>query len=113
MLCTHYAHTQQAHFIKKENQVFVHSDNGILLLQPFSDSIIRIAFAAGDTIPVKNEIAVIKAPQKVDYKVYEKNGEIFLQTKVLTAQVGVSEVKYLEHKRPILVWHLCFSKSCN
>lgn len=64
MLCTRYAYTQHAHFIDKENQVFVHLDNGILLLQPFSDSIIRVAFAAGDTIPVKNEIAVIKLLKK-------------------------------------------------
>jgi alpha-D-xyloside xylohydrolase len=74
-------------FVREASGIRVTVPNGLLRLQVFSDRIIRVSFAPGESIPSKEEFSVVKLPQTTGWKAVRDKDNIVLDTRLVTARV--------------------------
>lgn len=97
----------QFHYIKKGNGVQIATQKGTLLLEPYSDSIIRVRFVPGDRIIEKKEIAIVQPHGNTPWQLEEEKDLLQLKTAAIIATVnGEGQVQFLDKNDHLLLSEL-------
>jgi alpha-D-xyloside xylohydrolase len=89
------------------NQLIIPQKDGTLTLTVFSDNIIRVKFAGIDSLRQKEELVVIKTPEKVKWDVKTEKDDIVLETGEMQAKVDLSgTVRFYNKKGEMLLSEL-------